>query len=136
LTSLVGENSILDESHDLDGEDDPVVDIRSVSSSPSRSEVSRSAPRSPRIESMKEDKVPKSRRQPRSNRPDPPGAPATVEESLKVGRPNRVILHIYDLIAKDTLVQFPSPLNCVCEIGKCFNDVNSALHELGTGAYQ
>lgn len=59
-----------------------------------------------------------------------------VDEPIKVGRPNRVLLHIYDLIAKDTLVQFPSPLNCVCEIGKCFNDVNSALHELGTGAYQ
>ena len=52
------------------------------------------------------------------------------------GRPNRVQLHVYDLIKADTLVQFPSPLNCVCEIGKCFNDVNSALHELGTGAYQ
>jgi hypothetical protein len=27
------------------------------------------------------------------------------------------------------------PWGCICEIGKCFNDVNSALHELGTGAY-
>jgi PPPDE putative peptidase domain len=27
------------------------------------------------------------------------------------------------------------PWGCVCEIGKCFNEVNSALHELGTGAY-
>lgn len=46
---------------------------------------------------------------------------------------NRVLLHIYDLIASDTLMQLP--WGCVCEIGKCFNEVNSALHELGTGAY-
>lgn len=48
-------------------------------------------------------------------------------------RSNRVLLHIYDLIASDTLIQLP--WGCVCEIGKCFNDVNSALHEMGTGAY-
>lgn len=47
-------------------------------------------------------------------------------------RSNHIQLHIYDLIASDTLVQLPC---FVCEIGKCFNDVNSALHELGTGAY-
>lgn len=46
---------------------------------------------------------------------------------------NTVALHIYDLIAKDTLMQLP--WGCVCEIGKCFNEVNSALHQLGTGAY-
>jgi PPPDE putative peptidase domain len=46
---------------------------------------------------------------------------------------NRVLLHIYDLIATDTLMLLP--WGCVCEIGKCFNEVNSALHELGTGAY-
>jgi len=53
-----------------------------------------------------------------------------------VGSPyktNSVKLHIYDLIAHDTLMQLP--WGCVCEIGKCFNEVNSALHELGTGAY-
>jgi hypothetical protein len=48
-------------------------------------------------------------------------------------RLNRVSLHIYDLISSDTLMQLP--WGCVCEIGKCFNEVNSALHELGTGAY-
>lgn len=46
---------------------------------------------------------------------------------------NRVMLHIYDLISSDALMQLP--WGCVCEIGKCFNDVNSALHELGTGVY-
>jgi len=48
-------------------------------------------------------------------------------------RLNEIKLHIYDLIANDTLMQLP--WGCVCEIGKCFNEVNSALHELGTGAY-
>lgn len=48
-------------------------------------------------------------------------------------RYNRIMLHIYDLIASDTLMQLP--WGCMCEIGKCFNDVNTALHELGTGAY-
>lgn len=48
-------------------------------------------------------------------------------------QPNRVKLHIYDLIAKDALVQLP--FGCICEIGKCFNEMNTALHELGTGAY-
>jgi len=49
-------------------------------------------------------------------------------------RMNDVKLHIYDLIAHDTLM--PLPWGCgVCQIGKCFNEMNSALHELGTGAY-
>ena len=48
-------------------------------------------------------------------------------------RLNRISLHIYDLISSDALMQLP--WGCVCEIGKCFNEVNSALHELGTGAY-
>jgi len=46
---------------------------------------------------------------------------------------NNVVINIYDLISKDTLMQLP--WGCMCEIGKCFNEVNSALHELGTGAY-
>jgi hypothetical protein len=46
---------------------------------------------------------------------------------------NRISIHIYDLIAKDTLMQLP--WGCICEIGKCFNEMNTALHELGTGAY-
>lgn len=48
-------------------------------------------------------------------------------------RTNRITLHVYDLIAHDTLMQLP--WGCVCEIGKCFNEVNSALHAVGTGAY-
>jgi PPPDE putative peptidase domain len=43
-------------------------------------------------------------------------------------------LHVYDLIARDTLMMLP-PFGCIVEIGKCFNEVNSALHQLGTGAY-
>ena len=46
---------------------------------------------------------------------------------------NHVALNIYDLIATDTLMQLP--WGCMCEIGKCFNEMNTALHELGTGAY-
>ena len=46
---------------------------------------------------------------------------------------NHIALNIYDLIAKDTLMQLP--WGCMCEIGKCFNEMNTALHELGTGAY-
>jgi hypothetical protein len=80
--------------------------------------------------------IPRLRRRVHSNLSCRSGSTDGVDEPIKMGQPNRVRLHIYDLIAKDTLVQFPSPLNCVCEIGKCFNDVNSALHELGTGAYQ
>ena len=57
-----------------------------------------------------------------------PGASAAPQ------RPNRIKLHIYDLIAHDTLMQLPWGCG-VCEIGKCFNEVNTALHELGTGAY-
>jgi len=48
-------------------------------------------------------------------------------------RSNRIQLHIYDLLSQDALMQLP--WGFVCEIGKCFNDVNSACHELGTGAY-
>jgi PPPDE putative peptidase domain len=55
------------------------------------------------------------------------------QQSQPSVRYNRIQLHIYDLIASDTLMQLP--WGCICEIGKCFNDVNSALHELGTGAY-
>jgi hypothetical protein len=46
---------------------------------------------------------------------------------------NRISIHIYDLIAKDTLMQLP--WGYICEIGECFNEMNTALHELGTGAY-
>jgi hypothetical protein len=52
---------------------------------------------------------------------------------ISLRQTNHVQLHIYDLISSDTLMQLP--WGCVCEIGKCFKDVNSALHELGTGAY-
>ena len=47
---------------------------------------------------------------------------------------NRILLHVYDLIEKDTLMMLP-PFGCVVEIGKCFADMNSALHAVGTGAY-
>jgi hypothetical protein len=48
-------------------------------------------------------------------------------------RNNRIQLHIYDLISQDALMQLP--MGFMCEIGKVFNDVNSACHDLGTGAY-
>lgn len=54
--------------------------------------------------------------------------PTTTEK-----RSNDIKLHIYDLISRDTLVQLP--WGCVCAVGKCFTDFNSALHQLGTGAY-
>jgi hypothetical protein len=47
---------------------------------------------------------------------------------------NHILLHVYDLIEKDTLMMLP-PFGCVVEIGKCFVDMNTALHALGTGAY-
>jgi hypothetical protein len=59
--------------------------------------------------------------------------PTKLSTPVPSRRTNHVLLHIYDLIASDTLMQLP--WGCVCEIGKCFNEVNSALHELGTGAY-
>lgn len=46
---------------------------------------------------------------------------------------NHVVLNIYDLISKDALMLLP--FGCMFEIGKCFSDMNSALHVLGTGAY-
>jgi hypothetical protein len=48
-------------------------------------------------------------------------------------RNNRIQLHIYDLLSQDALMQLP--MGFMCEIGKWFNDVNSACHDLGTGAY-
>ena len=59
--------------------------------------------------------------------------PAVPTQRVPLRRMNRISLHIYDLISSDALMQLP--WGCVCEIGKCFNEVNSALHELGTGAY-
>lgn len=134
-SSLVADNSILDESLETECEVDSV-------GVPSRESVhSRiGSVALGRIDSnKKEESIARLKRQVQYKQVHRPAAiDTTADESstLRVGRPNRVQLHIYDLIAKDTLVQFPSPLNCVCEIGKCFNDVNSALHELGTGAYQ
>ena len=46
---------------------------------------------------------------------------------------NHVQLHIYDLITSDTLMQLP--FGCMCEIGKCFKELNDGLHLMGTGAY-
>jgi hypothetical protein len=48
-------------------------------------------------------------------------------------RNNRIQLHIYDLLSQDALMQLP--MGFMCEIGRVFNDVNSACHDLGTGAY-
>ena len=57
-------------------------------------------------------------------------------ETTKSSKPrlNRIMLHVYDLIEKDTLMMLP-PFGCVVEIGKCFAEMNSALHAVGTGAY-
>lgn len=46
---------------------------------------------------------------------------------------NHVLLHVYDLITADTLMQLP--FGCICEIGKCFKELNDGLHLMGTGAY-
>lgn len=46
---------------------------------------------------------------------------------------NRIRLHVYDLIAEETIMQLPWGLHF--PIGQCFNAVNSGLHTLGTGAY-
>ena len=46
---------------------------------------------------------------------------------------NYVRLHIYDLLASETYVEFP--WGCSFPIGKCLNVVNTGLHALGTGAY-
>jgi hypothetical protein len=46
---------------------------------------------------------------------------------------NRIRLHIYDLIANETVMQLP--WGCHFPIGQCFNAVNTGLHTLGTGAY-
>lgn len=51
----------------------------------------------------------------------------------KCGRSNTIKLHVYDLISKDALIQLPGGI--LFEIGKVFSKCNSALHELGTGAY-
>jgi hypothetical protein len=60
-------------------------------------------------------------------------AASSARTAASFRRTNNIKLHVYDLISQDTLMQLP--WGCVCEIGKCFNEVNSALHELGTGAY-
>jgi hypothetical protein len=48
-------------------------------------------------------------------------------------RKNRIKLHVYDLIAQETIMQLP--WGCHFPIGQCFNALNSGLHTLGTGAY-
>ncbi len=50
-----------------------------------------------------------------------------------IGRSNRIKLHVYDLIAQETVMQLP--WGCHFPIGQCFNALNSGLHTLGTGAY-
>ncbi|GKY98513.1 hypothetical protein MPSEU_000808400 [Mayamaea pseudoterrestris] len=51
----------------------------------------------------------------------------------RTSKSNHILLHIYDLITTDTLMQLP--FGCICEIGKCFKDLNDGLHLMGTGAY-
>lgn len=46
---------------------------------------------------------------------------------------NTVRLHIYDLLANDTIMQLP--FGCDFPIGKCFVTMNDGLHAFGTGAY-
>lgn len=46
---------------------------------------------------------------------------------------NRIRLHIYDLIHKETVMRLP--WGCDFPIGKCFQAMNNGLHALGTGAY-
>jgi hypothetical protein len=46
---------------------------------------------------------------------------------------NTIMLHIYDLISTETIMQFG--WGCEFPIGQCFNALNDGLHELETGAY-
>jgi len=46
---------------------------------------------------------------------------------------NRIRIHVYDLIASETVMALP--WGCNFPIGHCFSVVNSGLHALGTGAY-
>ncbi len=52
---------------------------------------------------------------------------------LQQRRTNRITLHVYDLISKETIVVLP--FGYEVPIGKLFNVLNSGLHSLGTGAY-
>jgi len=49
-------------------------------------------------------------------------------------RANEVKIHVYDLLAKDSLVEVPY-LGCNFPIGQCFKTLNDGCHKLGTGAY-
>jgi hypothetical protein len=48
-------------------------------------------------------------------------------------RGNRIRLHIYDLLRKDTIMSLPFGMEF--PIGQCFQSMNDGLHALGTGAY-
>jgi hypothetical protein len=74
-------------------------------------------------------------RQERKNLYDSMGAVSTSQRSLNKSRrrTHRIKLHIYDLIASDALMLLP--WGFVCEIGKCFNEMNESLYKVGTGAY-
>lgn len=48
-------------------------------------------------------------------------------------RTNKVMIHVYDLIASETIVRLP--WGCDFPLGQCFNAVNNGLHMMGTGAY-
>lgn len=60
-------------------------------------------------------------------------APRKIEHAVVTRTTNRILIHVYDLFSSDTLMQLP--WGCVCEIGKCFTQVNTALLTVGTGIY-
>jgi hypothetical protein len=69
-----------------------------------------------------------------SDEPSPSSESASTTSTTMSANPksNRVRLHVYDLVSRETQLDlwgyhFP--------LGQCFNAVNSSLHNLGTGAY-
>jgi hypothetical protein len=61
------------------------------------------------------------------------GRKGGLPHTKQVRRANNVTMHVYDLIAKETIMLLP--FGCDFPIGKFFNCLNSGLHSLGTGAY-
>lgn len=70
--------------------------------------------------------------------PSTPNTRATDDATATGGqgsrRTNHVKIHVYDLLAKDSLVEVPY-LGCNFPVGQCFRAVNNGCHVLGTGAY-
>jgi hypothetical protein len=59
-------------------------------------------------------------------------AEASATMSVLLRKTNRVKLHVYDLVSKDTQLDV---FGCYFPLGRFFNVLNSSLHSLGTGAY-